>query len=488
MPAKPYPRLDSLDFGRLSAIEERKRAPKLLLDGYFDYQQAAYRLATGEAWFIVGRKGSGKSAALEHIGLLWDKQPTNLLTEWDLGSFPISDVTTIKVGTQAGPSSTRAAWEFLILLRVFESLMRDNGAQYPADILRLAKELRSEGLIEGPDLRTRFFNWSSTTAKFEVFGFGAEGRGDDSAATALQLSEILRRAIRMISSNSRHLISLDGLDSFFAQSEMQFQSLGALVEAATSVNHLLDDTGLRFNVVMAVRSDLLSNVPATDSAKIGDRTITLDWSLTGNGTDNDLWKLVNKKALTSVPDRFEGQLFGDIRKAYLDSDFRFLRYDSIPEYFMDHTRLLPRDMVALLTALREVHPGAGKVTASEAKAAVRRYSELYFLTEISNNLSRILPGESGGKVSALLEAMAALDSPRFSSEQLEKDLEGELDRSDLRALLRQLHIVGALGVRGGNGSNKHTNFSYRRIVGGGFKFPGNYVLHNALLEAWNIRR
>ena len=48
---------------------------------------------------------------------------------WDLRGFPVADVTQIQTGQTAGSSRTQSAWEFLLLLRVMQSLSRDQGLE-----------------------------------------------------------------------------------------------------------------------------------------------------------------------------------------------------------------------------------------------------------------------------------------------------------------------------------------------------------------------
>lgn len=481
-----YPAMSSLDFGRLDAKEESKVSPDLLMAGYFDFETAAYRVSTGEAWVLVGPKGAGKSACIEHLRLMWADRPDRFLSRWELGSFPVADVTTIQVGTSPGPSSTRAAWEFLLLLRVFESLMGDNGASYGPDVVGFKKALVTAGLIDGPDLRTKFFDWSRTQVKFNIGVFGFEGSPQDSDATPLQLNELLRKAIASVATTSRHIIGVDGLDSFFAQSESQGESLGALLDAAFEVNTYLRDTDARTNVVLAIRHDMFAQMPSTDSAKLGDHAVELDWSRGGLGKGNELWSLVNSKAKASVSDQHSGLALGDVRKAYLAEPIGIGHYNDLPTYLLSHTRFLPRDMIALMNEVKKLHKGSGQVRQDIAKQAVKNYSETYFLREITNNLSRVLPTGSGEKVTVLLDALSAMQSREFNARSLQPELEGIVSKPELRILLKQLFLAGGLGVRSKSGGSVHTNFVFRRSAGGGFSFIADYVLHNSLVVAWHL--
>lgn len=485
MATAKYPQLSSLDFGRLDAREEAKRAPDLLINGYFDFENAAYDVASGQAWVLIGPKGAGKSACLEHLGLIWRGQHDRFLSRWDLGSFPVADVTKIQVGTSPGPTSTRAAWEFLLLLRAFESLMADQSATYPAAITGFHKSLVAAGLLGGPDLRTKFFDWSKTTVKFSVLMFGVEGSTQETEATPLQVVELLRRAISLIETSSRHVVSVDGLDSFFAQAQDQRDSLGALVDASHEVNHFLLDTQARSSVVLAIRHDMFVSLPSTDSAKLGDHAVELDWSRGGTSKGEDLWKLIGAKARSSVPASHSGLTLGDVRKAYLAQPIGIGPHTDLPSYLLAQTRLIPRDLVALLGTLQKLHKGAGQVQESTAVAAVKQYADTYFIREMRNNLSHVLPGQSD-KVSAFFDALSVLDSRDFNADALKPELDGIVEKHELRALLNQLFLSGGLGVRSRSGGSTHTNFIFRKTSGGGFSFIADYVLHNALVSALNL--
>lgn len=481
-----FPAMRMLEFGMLDAGEEARESPDMLLGGYYDFKSAAYRVAQGEAWAVVGSKGAGKTATFAHLDLLWADQPQRFLLEWDLGSFPVADVTQLQIGGTPGPTNTRAAWEFLLLLRVFASLMSDQGVRHPGPLVGLYKSLVAGGLIDGPDLRTRFVDWSRSTLKINIMGSGVDAALNQSSVTAVQLSQLLRTALVQMRSDSQHVLAIDGLDSFFAQTETQLESLGALLDAAYDLNGFFRGSGLRVSVVLAIRHDMYVQVPSTDSAKLSDRAIELDWSRNGMGDGDELWDLLNTKARASVPSSFVGLQLGDVRKAYLATPIGIGPFSYIPSFLMSHTRYLPRDLVALMNALKDVHPGSGQVSEADARQAVRQYSEGYFVREISNGLSRVLPGASANKVSVFCDALSALQSREFTMEMLEREVDGEVSRSDLRILMKQLFLIGGVGTKSRAGRATHTNFYYRRAAGGGFSFHADYVLHNSLVSAWNV--
>jgi len=482
-----YPALRELDFGMLDAADEASVPDSsLLTEGYYDHKGLARRIAAGSAWLVIGPKGSGKSAAFEHLRLTWANSPVHLFSLWRLGGWPVGDVTKIKMGISDGDASAQGAWEFFLFLRLFDSLTRDQGAGMPGEVLRIRRDFEKLGLLGNADLRTRFVDWSSTTVRFSILGFGAEAGTDTTSATLYHLTSYIREACARISTASKHRLALDGLDQFFAESHADWRSLAGLVHAVQAVNQFFASCRLDTGVVLAIRSEIFSSLPSTDSAKLLDRSVRLDWTDSGIDSKNRLWEMVNQKALASMRAGFGATPFKDLRRAYFTETMQVGRYLEMPQYFLSHTRLLPRDLVALMRQLQDVHPGYGVVTSSQASETVRRYAENYFVAEIFNNLHGTLRDGDGNRVLAFKETLSSLPKRYFTAEAIGIELRGVFDQEELRPALRRLYEIGAIGVRRGSSGSTHTDFVFRRTEGGSFAFKSQFALHSSLVVAWNV--
>jgi hypothetical protein len=472
MPQPKPPPLRELRFGQLDAAQEAIDEPHLLLEGFYDYRDAAYGISTGEVWLLLGPKGAGKTAVLEHLRLDWRGHWNKFFTYWDLRTFPVADVTQIQTGQSAGGSRAQSAWEFLILLRVIESLNKDEGVTATQEFTRLCSALNKAGLLNA-DWKTKVVEWTKISAKFNlpVAELGVELI--NKSIGPLQLGAILKRVLATVKTSSQHVIALDGLDSFFFESEDQWTSLAGLMHAVDSVNRLLRAEELRISIVVAVRSDIFDVIPNAESNKLKPHIVHLDWSALGIGVRNALWKLVTAKATASSPE------VRDIVKQYFDSRVMVGRISwDMAEFFLDYTRLLPRDLVALLGHIQQAHPGSTKVSQEHAIDAVKRYSEEYFVGEIFNNLAGILPDRSARKVSSFRDALRTLPSRIFSFDEVQSELIGELEPNETKALLKQMFEVGGIGIRNQRASAEYTDFVYRKISQAGF------TLRHTL--AWNV--
>ena len=482
MASKP-PALRSLQFGRLDASDEATDDPDLLLGGYLDYRDAVYKISRGLTWYLLGPKGAGKSAVLEHIRLKWRDRHDRFLVSWDLRGFPVADVTQIKTGQSQGPSRTQSAWEFLLLLRTFKSVLSDSGISAPAEVWTFRNELVRAGLL-AEDWKLSVSKWSSAAATFKLnFGFF----GVDISNTVvgpLEITSALRTALEQISTRNTHLLSVDGLDSFFLETDDEWSSLAGLVHAIESVNRFFARIAIPATVVAAVRTEAFEALESTDSNKLKSHSVYLDWSPSGVDSRSKLWELVDTKVRATHP-ASKGFV-----ETYLATDIGVGPYNKIPDYFLANTRLLPRDMIALLNALQEAHPGSAQVTENEAVMAVKNYAEQYFVGEIQNNLAGVLADRSGrrSKTSSFFEALKSVNTALFTMRDLQLDLDGELSQTELKELLRQLFEIGAIGIRSKAEHYERTDFNYRKASPIAFNAKKTFILHNALIVAWNKPR
>lgn len=462
----------------MDAGQEAIDEPDLLLNGFYDYREAAYGIASGQIWVLLGPKGAGKSAVLEHLRLLWQGRHDRFFTLWDLRSFPVSDVTKIQTGQSAGASRSQAAWEFLLLLRVVDSLAADASLQAPASFASMHADLVRQGLLR-TDWKTKVIEWTKATATFnlKVAALGVELA--NSSLSALEVSSLLKKILAEVHTENQHLVAIDGLDSFFFEAEDEWASLAGLVHAIDATNKFLRSSSLRVSIAAGVRSDIFDVVPSAESNKLTPHSVHLDWSARGIGAGNDLWRLATAKAAVGRP------AVTDLVKQYLKAPISIGPYTEIAEFFLDNTRLLPRDIIALLGYLQIVHPGSSPVTQAEAKTAVTMYCEQYFQAEIFNNLAGILKTDGARKLAAFRDALRTLPTRKFTFDDVLSEVSDELEAWEIKALLRQLFEVGGIGIRNASGRVEYTDFVFRRVGGGSFTTRYGFLLHNALTRAWN---
>ncbi len=100
-------------------------------------------------------------------------------------------------------------------------------------------------------------------------------------------------------------------------------------------------------------------------------------------------------------------------KQYLASRMDKPAFPSVSEFLLSYTRLLPRDMIAMMGYVQREHPGSSQVTEREAISAASKFAEEYFVGEIMNNLSGVLKGTESHKIVCFRDALRAAPTRYF---------------------------------------------------------------------------
>lgn len=276
------PPFSRLRFGRLDAHDEAVSEPDLLLEGFFDFRDAAAAVESSEAFLLLGPKGAGKTAVLEHLRLSWSGEYDRFFSLWDLRGFPISDVRNVKTGESPGLGRTQSSWEFLLLLRLLDSLHGDNSIALDSSVRALRDALIAAGLL-ATEWKTKVTEWTKMTAKVSLpLGqLGAEYARNP--VNLLQVVEIIKKSLSNLSVKSRHVIALDGLDSFFFESESQWESLSGLVQAAEELNRFFRGQGIPALVLVALRSDIYNVLPSAETNKFKNYASPTGLECSGSG-------------------------------------------------------------------------------------------------------------------------------------------------------------------------------------------------------------
>jgi hypothetical protein len=464
----------TLHFGQIDAVQEAIDQPDLLTVGYFDYREAAYGVSSLRTWALLGPKGSGKSAVLKNLELSWAERYDRFFTNWNLGTFPVNDVANIQTGQSLGGSRAQAAWEFLILLRVVESLDSDNSLTCDDSFRKMSRGLREGGYINDNWL-AKVAKWTTTKLKFDAKVVGAEANIDSDSITPLEVSGYLKKQISSATTENIHIVALDGLDSFFFEAADEWNSLAGLVQAVYQLNTDFRSWNSPISVVLAIRSDIFDVLPGPEVNKMKPYSVYLDWHARGIGSKNNLWRLLTAKASVNRPE------VTDIVKQYMQTPIGIGPHTEMAEYLLDNTRLLPRDAVALMGYIQRSYKGLKGITENSAKNAVHAYGEEYFIGEIFDNLAGVLPSSKATQLSSFKDVLRTVPSRIFTFDEVKSDLEGELSPVEVKSLLKQMFETGGIGIVNG----RNTDFVFRRVSGAGFTTRYKFMLHDALTRAWN---
>jgi hypothetical protein len=495
------PKYADLYFGMADSRNEAAENPDEFVKSYVDLNAAVRGVTAGSKFLVMGPKGTGKSALAWYLALT-EKANGHLTDVKDASSLPLAEIPRLQTGQPAGAERTVVAWKFILLSSLLELILRDQGssAQRDPEVIRVAHILRDFGFMSDASGRA-LTTASKSTITIPIPGLGQIYKRESGREINIyNLLPYLERWVSDNRSSNRHVLVLDGLDSILLNDPKYDESLASLIQAAYQLNQGLTEDRSSGTVTLLLRNDIFARIAlkVPDSQKMqDDLSVDLDWRvLSGSaGVGAPLIRLVNAKAaracgLTEVDVL---SYFGSITVGGRTS-----RPQTFPvlQYFLNLTRHTPRDLLRLLEEIRKVEAAgtfassalstSGGVAAEVVREGVVQYSTKYFVNAIRNELAGNELGVDAAQHA--LRTLRELNSQRFDRDEFRvRYVEGGGEPDAVDRMLELLFFAGAIGNSSGLGARSYMQFYHRRNDAEVY-LRGAFILHNALIHAWNLQR
>jgi hypothetical protein len=285
----------------------------------------------------------------------------------------------------------------------------------------------------------------------------------------------------LLKTDSRHYLTIDGLDDIYLSKPTQYEAVAALIVSAHRLNLQLRRRGLPIKILVMCRTDLFERVPGANTNKIRqDSAIQLDWyENTRHPESVRLVQLANLKARVREPSLTE------IFQQYFPNPLRVgRRNNSTLRYLLDFSRHTPRDFLQLLKYIQQSAPESGRLSDDHVLNGIRNYSRDYFVPEIKNELSGPLATD---EVALLWSLLGTCPIRRFTFEYV-RSMANEPRFADFD-LVRALSLLFDCSAIGHHQQNAQGKVYY------GFKFRNRHasldlsrqlIMHRAVGQALGI--
>jgi hypothetical protein len=486
-------------FGASDSLNEVNEFPDEFVATFVDPNGGVASLREGKKFLVLGPKGTGKSAIAWYLKAT-EAAGSHLVQVRDASSLPLAEIPRLQTGQGEGPQRTVVAWKFILLCNFLELLLRDQACSLNRipEVMRVTRVLRNFGFM-GDAAGKAILSATNATLTIPLPKIGTIYRRESKAEINIfNLIPYLEDWVANATSESRHILMVDGLDSILLNDPKYDESLASLVQAAYTLNQRLRNDVATRSIVLLIRNDVFSRIALSlpDSQKMrDDLSLEMDWRVMSgrNGRNAPLLKIVNAKAGRSV-----GQDSIQVLD-YFEADIQVGRKGTAPRfiptlsYFLNMTRHTPRDLLRLFEEIRKVE-AEGSFQVSEGflrrdvvREGVLRYATHYFVGAVRNEFAGFEGGpESGAAAISALQSLQRQSFTRVDFEQALKDGDRQ-DSSGAAELLRLLFFAGAIGnlVRRKPGAESYMQFYHRRDESDVF-LKGEFILHNALCHAWAI--
>ena len=385
------------------------------LENYFIELPEFKQIYKGDFRYVIGRKGSGKTAILERI-IIDTRNQFNLFSQkLSLRNFPLMDFQSLKDKSLSDKSKFVPVWKFLMLIEIGKFLIEDEGAQ-PFEQIIEVKDFIDFNFPRGYTFIENLKLLKSKKSKIKAHAkwLGIENTKNVGYESTViihysKVTEILTDKIKSITSQSTYFLLFDELDEGYNAKRTNIRLL--LLSLFRAVEELYSEfqySNLQFRPVVALRSDIFDRLEDNDLNKLDDFIIRLKWEIE-NHSVYSLKKLVNSRINASI--RVKDPINAwDCIANNLDPELPS-RIPNLWNYLFTRTMRRPRDIIKYLKCCNRLQ-GTGKLGYQHIEHAEIDYSN-WLYREFRDEVSSFLPvwGES-------LQCIAINGLRRFKTQEL----------------------------------------------------------------------
>lgn len=350
------------------------------LEKYFVEFPGYEEILKGGKRYIIGRKGTGKSAILQKLRLQAQAEATSFAMDISLRDFPLTDFKSIGDRSLQDKSKYVAAWKFLLLTELADLVMQDNSVEDTDEFWQM-KRFLSDNFPEGISMAETISRLKQNENKITLASPVLSGECGAAAATQTTAQVHYNKAVKAleklfggIRTESTFIILIDELDEGYQGKNTNLNLvILALLRAVEELANFSKRNGIRCLPVLALRSDIFDALEDNDLNKLDDYVLRLNWT-----TDpDDPW---------SMKQIAEKRIAATVREKY--PDIQVQNYWSLVaderatekglwQYMCVLTFSRPRDIIKLLKTCRARVRGP-KLTLGNVQAAELDYSAWFY--------------------------------------------------------------------------------------------------------------
>ncbi|MBT3147018.1 P-loop ATPase, Sll1717 family [Neptunomonas phycophila] len=447
----------------LEEIEEWKLEAKLESSHRYFYQtRIVDRLSSGKKSYVIGRKGTGKTAISEYLAS--NDSDAVFSQKLTFKNFPFNTLYELEDSGYTSPNQYITLWKYLIYSTICKML--SNNKNVDLESRQKLQELFNHDLESA--LPSAISKWTGFKFDLKVLGSGV-GLGGNKEQTDNPLPniservEILEKYIHGKLGAEKYLILFDELDEDY-KNIMQPEKYHKYTELLISLFKGVQDVRAKFKdrkvyPIVFLRDDIYDILQDPDKNKWTDYKVELDWN---RDSLKNLLAFRISRALdeNNEPDLFSsvwGRVFegGEVKYGHKDS-----RTMSIFDYITRSTQNRPRDYVRYIQicASQALEMNKSKINPTIVKKENKAFSN-YLKTEMEDEIHGALP-----EIKQILNLFTKLRKQtlhiREFKELYEAEvLSGNIEKRDYQFVLEMLFMFSVIGNV--TSQKSHSVFKYQ---------------------------
>ncbi len=453
------------------------------IDYFYNTSEAA-ELIDGKKYFVIGRKGTGKTAIAEFISKKMDAN--HFSKKLSFKNFPFNYLYSLENTKYTAPNQYITIWKYLIYSCICK-MMTENQAINNDIVNKLKKIYPNDSQTS---LARMVESWTATDFGIEVLGTGLTGRREIRQPMELSWIEkcdILEDVIAEHIDKSHYYVVIDELDEDYREFESNeeretyLKLLTSLFKAVQDIRAIFKESDCQIFPIIFLRTDIYTLLKDSDKNKWRSFKVDMDW--TEDKIKNMLAHRISIACETSPLHFSEAWsiLFdnNDVEMGNRNEN-RMGKF----EYITRSTHLRPRDYIQyLIECSNEAISKNKNIISSPMIKAVDDIFSDYLRDEIIDEVYSVMPD-----INEIFEILSQIRKQTFPPNEFMEVYNsyvttGRIKDQGAENVLRLLFEFSVIGNQ--PKANKLPIFKYQ-TVRARFNFKENIMIHRGLYKALQI--
>jgi hypothetical protein len=451
---------------------------------YFFHVKEVERIVSGKRSYVIGRKGTGKTAISQFIDAF--KDPNIFTEKLSFKHFPFNELYGLKNSGYTAPNQYITLWKYIIYSHICKMMARNqaipNEVQGPLQKLYAPEPVNS--------LQRWIKKWTANDYSLSILGTGGKIGLKEVTITDSWISrtDTLESVIAEYIDESTYYVVFDELDEDYkniidkSQYESYTHLLTGLFKAVQDIKSIFKDARFKIYPIIFLRDDIYSVLTDADKTKWDDFKIELEWD---KKKIKELVAFRISRAIdaTGALMPFDSAWEKLFDLSPIETGHRQTGHMSAFDFMARSTHLRPRDFTKYIQACAEATEGStGRIAAETVKKVDKTFSS-YLKRELIDEIHGVIPD-----ISAVFDVISQIRKQTFKEREFraafeQKNKEGTIKETDAAFVLRILFIFSVIGNQ-----PRQVNQTVFRYISRDAEpnFQENFVVHRGLLKALQI--
>ena len=466
-----------------SKIKEWSVEAKDEESAYFYNVKEAELISNGKKSFVIGRKGSGKTAIARH--LIESEHADTFSIPLSFKDFPFEIIYSLSNSKEYTiPNQYVSIWKYLIYTCVCKKMIENEAIDVDVRS-KLSQLYCGNSSVDRLDRLLKKYTTRSFGVQALSIGFEYERESCNSEENWLDTLEVLQGVIFDSCDSSKYFIVIDELDEALSSSEEgsnYMDMLTSLFKAVQNIRRTFNNSRKHIYPVVFLRSDIYDRIRDSDKNKWYENIINLEWNRI------EIQRMLTHRFCVALEQshinvEFPAVWYRLFENKKVSAGNRQSNPMEIYSFIERSTEMRPRDFIQYIKLCVDSSDGVRLIKPHAVKNADENFSE-YLKRETIDEVFAILP-----EIDEILGLLSTIGKQSFQFSTFEEEYDslverGEVTKRDVRKILLTLFEVGVIGndlsMRG------KTSFKFSGKGTPRFDYNKTMLVHRGLFKALQI--